>query len=739
MNLQITTRIDQYLTGEMSSVEKANFETELSTNSQLKQEVDLQSLTMEGIKMSAQRQMIKKTANTYRFHKTLKWLAVGGAIALLASSILYYVLSAQSSEDSRLDRDGSDSSGLIEMPTDTVGTADSSFVKTIEQGGLPYEGIPAQYFTIPTKGGVVLSDEGVLLSIPENAFLKNNVAYSGPVVLQFQEALKGSDIIKGGLNTASGNDLLETRGMISLTAYTPEQEILEVNPQVGVYVQMPVSNLNSDMMLFVEVLSGDGSEIDWQNPEALEKIPVPVDMALLNFYPPYYESKLDDLKWKKDKHSRDSLYMSFENWGENYSSTNILTDALEVTVPPSSINIIENPINPKVSIADTFYTINASSNTSFAKANMLKPSKVMAFWNSQFNNTILATREFEKRMKVIHELCQPEILSIYVNDINRPMYQMDKDAAKAVSSNMRSTFEAFASERVGSIAVNNPHLEQLVKFYSSSVKALSEAQKKIFEEERARQQKWDIGISNERMRERLRTQQQNAQTYNDELQLNMENVYRQLGLTASFTIRGGAGGRRIGTIMKNVDAFVRSATRSRVTATYVDNTTGKKATLKYNEFSFEVPEAGKYKKLFAYLLPNKFQSYQRLNVINGKLAYNLNDEMMYDLVVLGLTETGFEYFEKQKINKGHLGIVKMEVITETVFNERISKLDNKRESQLKNMSDEFAWLVKEHANYEVQKQRKEMAAFRREVAGVVFPCDSGIAVKEGEGVFNEAK
>jgi hypothetical protein len=261
-----------------------------------------------------------------------------------------------------------------------------------------------------------------------------------------------------------------------------------------------------------------------------------------------------------------------------------------------------------------------------------------------------------------------------------------------------------------------------VKFYSSSVKALSEAQKKIFEEERTRQQKWDVEISNERMRERLRTYQQNAQTFNDEFALNLENVYRQLGLTASFTIRGG-GGRRFGTVMKNVDAFVRSATRSRVTATYVDNTTSKKATLKYNEFSFEVPEAGKYKKLFAYLLPNKFQSYQRLNVVNGKLSYNLNNEMMYDLVVLGLTEKGFEYFEKQKINKGHLGIVKMEVITEAAFNERISKLDNKRESQLKNMSDEFAWLVKEHANYEVQKLRKEMAAFRREVARVVFPCE----------------
>lgn len=172
MNLQITTRIDQYLTGEMSNVEKANFETEMRSNSQLKQEVDLQSLTMEGIKMSAQRQIIKQTARTYRFHKTLKWLAVGGTIALLASSILYYVLSAQSSEDSRLEGDRYDSGGLIEMPIDTIGSADSSFVKTIEQGGLPYEGIPAQYFTIPTKGGVVLSEEGVLLSVPENAFLK---------------------------------------------------------------------------------------------------------------------------------------------------------------------------------------------------------------------------------------------------------------------------------------------------------------------------------------------------------------------------------------------------------------------------------------------------------------------------------------------------------------------------------------------------------------------------------------
>jgi hypothetical protein len=143
--------------------------------------------------------------------------------------------------------------------------------------------------------------------------LKNGNPYTGEAIVQFQEAMDAEDIVTSGLSTMSGDRLLETQGMFSLRSYTKDGEELEVNPDVGVYAQAPFDEAKQGMQLFSGEKDANGN-IDWQNPEPMYKLPVPVDMSELDFYPAEYEPYLDKQKWKQSKKSRDSLYLSFEEY-----------------------------------------------------------------------------------------------------------------------------------------------------------------------------------------------------------------------------------------------------------------------------------------------------------------------------------------------------------------------------------------------------------------------------------------
>src|SRR5690606_15454452 len=106
--------------------------------------------------------------------------------------------------------------------------------------------------------------------------------------------------------------LLETQGMFSFRAHTPEGELLDINPKTGVYVQIPVEEHKAGMQLYDGVKNEEGI-VNWVNPEPLMKIPVPVDMAELDFYPVGYEDSLNAMKLRKDKKFRDSLYLAMES------------------------------------------------------------------------------------------------------------------------------------------------------------------------------------------------------------------------------------------------------------------------------------------------------------------------------------------------------------------------------------------------------------------------------------------
>lgn len=285
--------IERYLNNELSAEGLVAFEAELQKNKDLQNEFELHQLTRELIQRSSLRTMVNQSGKWFHFKKILLNSGIALVIAGAMAAAVYFAVTWKN------DSSENDAPEKIEQ----------SMLEKLEKH-LAFENIDPEYFQFTGESDVFLSASGVLLSMTDQSFLLDGNPYSGEAIVQWQEAQKASDIVKAGLSTKSGDKLLETQGMFSLNAFTPEGKKLELTKE-GVYVQVPVNELKKDMLLFTGVPGKDGA-IDWQNPKELERLPQPKNMAKMDLFPPRYEPKLNELKWFTEKAKRDSLYLSFE-------------------------------------------------------------------------------------------------------------------------------------------------------------------------------------------------------------------------------------------------------------------------------------------------------------------------------------------------------------------------------------------------------------------------------------------
>lgn len=774
-----TKRIDQYLSGELSDTERNKFEAELKTNPELQKELDLQRNIYEAAKRTSVRNTVKSVGKKHHLINLTKWIVGGVAIIALVASAVYF-----STQVNNTSEKANESTTQPQM-----GLKSKELIKEL----------PREMFTWNGEDTVYLSESGVLISVPNEALLQNGKPYKGKATIEWQEAVDGATIMKSGLSTMADSNLLETQGMFSFRVQTEEGELLEIDPEVGVYVQVPVDEIKPGMELYEGVYDKD-SIINWVNPKPLEKLPVPVDMSELDFYPEGYEDTLDKLKLSQRKKYRDSLYLACEFETENvsqeegYSGQQLYEATCALCHLPNKnmtgpklksvrqkweeggakdgsiydwvqnwqVAVANDPYAKKVaawsptamsqhqyltkeqiekifdyidyewkpedkinaelltyirnSLTDnTLEMVDSVYSTPFEK--YIPPSKVLAFWNEKFNNTILATRDFEKRMRTIHKTCDESLLKLYTRNIDKPLYYID---SLAVARGYKQ-FETFFAERVGKVELDNPHLKELQKFYERGIKELRD-HLNLERERKARQErKWDNKVTTARTEENVRSANRKALAFQEEASLNHEHVRKQLGFTQNIKITKN-------TIIVNIDREVYAATRNRKTTKISFN--GKTSIIKYNDFSLNVKNYEDYNRLFVYLLPDKLNSYQRIDHKKGKVDYPLNDKIIYDVVVLGINETGYFYHEIKKVNEGAFGEINLTSIAESEFEKRISELNQNRLEKPMKIKDELAWLKLEKENYKVQRLRQEKKRFLERMRNVVFPCYS--ANKDGE-------
>jgi TonB family protein len=890
MQLESTKIIDRYLSGELSPSEHSAFEERLKTSEKLQKEVEIHEVIKEAAVRASVRADVRHAARRYKLNRIIKWGATGlGIVAVIISTSIWISSSNKKSPQQEL------------IPTIAMSLMDQL------NPNADFNPLPIQYFSVPKEGDIFLSDQSVLLSIPPKAFLLKNEVYVGEAIVQFQEAMKANEIVKAGLNTMSGDNLLETQGMFSIHAYTPEGTELSINSKVGIYVQVPVNEYKDGMNLYDYVELADGTA-DWQNPRGLSKIPVPVDMKNLDFYPEGYEAELNKLKWKKGKSKRDSLYLSFEDYcgvksdaKESTSAPVIPEDKIESRMVTSNSvvkpivtrgSIVRFPdvdaqfpggiqkmkeffyrtlIYPEASreqgISGTVYvemeidefgfisnerilqpldpnldqealrmirkmpkwipaqdrngsvrtrvrlpvkfllegdsgkpitdgvelmlrrsnrkprpSINVVSKREEAELipqdlpeqvidqdtlemedtpcnyPHVAPSKVLAFWKPTFNNTNLAPREFERRMKAIHRTCNDEVLRRYTSQLTKPISEIDR----GVVNMGYSDFGLFANEQVGAVNPNNPHLENIKAFYEKGVSALKEQAKSDKNWEQQLRNKWDKNLADLRDEHSKSTKNLQEKSKRDEVTYNQQRTVQKLGLnnkrrmsavaaypqfgqTIGFTARRSGGYncdrsvQRIVTYQAairpvqnpnlaqerkiermGVSKAVKNGTEKR--ETFKVTTNGKIRTISYNSLSFEVSHSEKYTKIIAYAFPHQLESYQLLNGKDGKYSTSMNDDIIYDICIVGISNEGYSYFQKQTLKGGDLGSINLKRITESKLDASILQMNSKRTVKPASMSLDLNWIKAEKNYFKEVNRRKEMTQFREKMVTVIYPC-----------------
>ena len=124
---------------------------------------------------------------------------------------------------------------------------------------------PETHFTFSnTNDSVVHAVKGTKIYLPQNCFQTiSGKQITGPVEIKVQEYLSKEDMLNAKLTTMCGDEILQSGGMINLTAIADGQGLV-VKDGVKIKVEMPVAkNIGSDYKLFYGDY-GDNAKLNWK-------------------------------------------------------------------------------------------------------------------------------------------------------------------------------------------------------------------------------------------------------------------------------------------------------------------------------------------------------------------------------------------------------------------------------------------------------------------------------------------
>lgn len=797
--LELIETIENYLKGNLSETDKVAFEKKINENPEVKKEVELQQQVLKGIERAGLKQSATQGSKKYKFNKGLKNWGLGGlAIAVIAlSSVFVYNAVTKSTHKENAAYDLPE---LNEQGEKLWSDADK------------YLG-PQNFELNADQDTVVETADGIVIAIPANSFLDaNGQPVKGKIQLEVKEALNAADIMKAGLNTKSGDKLLETGGMFYINARQGGAS-LKVDPKNPLYAEIPTDEVKPGMQLFEGKRLADGS-IDWVNPKPIVKDLIPVDILSLNFYPPNY---LDSLKsWgynNKDKKFTDSLYYSFASMfgsydktlssGVNFSTEEQLPDTSGST-PESTTrrlssddnittrgeflfrqncivchskgsDVITGPgmqgvmaripseewmahyirNNFKLERSGDAYAVKINSFSQSAMTTFefltdeeinsiveyiktndpsvaiskkyvsdsisgINPASIKAVWNTKFNNTLLATREFEERIPLIHNTCNGNVLDTYINNLDKNLSAIDSALMLQYPE-----FAKFAARGDGKVKNGSANVELLKRYYKEKSKAYTDALTKTQNEFWEKQSEANVKAFEKRNDYTMKDVERISDNFQKELNTNIDEAYRQLGKKRPKNqLRFQRTQPTYGTPIvdmgwKNVDAYVLESTLNRTTLDYTDPENGKKAVIKYEPLTVSVNDYKNYARVLVYLLPEELNSFMRVGNKNEVFEEKLNELMTYKMVCIAYKGEESFYFSQDNVRPGSLSVSLVKT-TNADIKDNVNKISKR--SQSKAMNDELNYFAFEKEEAKRQVELAKIEELTNKVRPVIFPC-----------------
>jgi cytochrome c2 len=764
----ITDKIDRYLDGTMSADEASAFEKEISSDPQLQQQIYVQKNLRAGI----ERVGMKSTISTQFKKATLqnkiyKWGITTVAVAAVATAVYYGAQQMNSTDGPEITYE---LPALNEQGTTQWSDADRN--------------LPTQVFHInPNKDTVIETQNGIVFAIPAGAF----VGAEDPFTLEIREAITPMDIMKGGLSTTSNGELLETGGMFYINARNGETS-LKINAEKPVYANVPTNEIKPGMMLFEGERRPDGS-INWKNPKPMEKQLIPVDIFSLNFYPEGFLEKVAELGFDaNNKKVTDSIYYSYSGriaglaspplFGEDDISaidgkalfkTNCQSchsaSSKRSTGPglrgvldripagnwkydyihnPSALILKGDPYANKI-----FNDYNKTTMTAFPQLSNaeidailmyintgpderpvileIDPARISGIWNEKFQNTIIATKQFEERLQVIFKHCSvPYILDFYVENLDKPLYEID---SLVYDQYRLAEFQEFYQRREGGVNISQPHMKQLQEYFLMKQRASQLAAESIYEKRIQDEKSTDSTYQAIAMQQSSDEINGLMANFQKEFEINLADAYRQLGVTPSANAYYGLLVNTPG--WKNVDLYVMESTINRSTLDYTDPLTRKKAVIKYEPLNVTVENSSNYQQLFVYLVSDSLPTFRKLEGYKGKYPEKLDELLSYSLVVIAEKDGKWFWETKDKIKPSSIQI-KLKEIPEEKLRQELSRMF------VSNLSTDLGkeiTAMKATRKYKIQMTaRKKQQQIDEEIQRVIFPCSDGNPFGAGNGM-----
>ncbi|MEO8587854.1 MAG: energy transducer TonB [Flavobacteriales bacterium] len=723
--LHLMELVDRYLDGSMNAEERKAFETRASANAELRELIEDQRALREGATRLPVRAAAAKAYRSYRLGKPGPW--IGGAVIVAVIITTAFFVLRGTPHFVASERSSTTSDVIASIPSDQVIAEETLVPSAVLSDTLGTHIAPLVMIIDPNRDTTMLTPNGVLLDVPKGSFVDSmGSTVRTAVRITMLEAFDAVTIMKAGLSTMSGDTLLETGGMFYLDA-TSQGKKVGIATGKALNVMVPADGVSVDMLLYDGAMRPDGI-IDWRDPVALPRSLVPVDIRTLDFYPPGYEAKLAELGQNvRNKAFTDSLYYSLDCSDRSRNSI-VTQEAMGFPTPTPN------------SQADTISYLASSSQSDSLDTTTgrcgVDPSKVKAIWDTRFNHTNLATREFEERMRAIHGTCDNAVLDLYVNNLTDDLRTIDRRVAQMGFS----SFSEFAKRNDGRVALPAASAERLERIYAEWSRAYAEATRKAQDTFWNEQRKLDVQGQQRARVDGATEQAARQRLLNAETEANLRSVYAQMGYASVPSwVQGGQGGNNATASVRPITLprVPRSAFNARVSSfgwkncdvafslAYSRRTTnmgssGKRATINYDPCVVVVPEANTYDQLRVYLLPREGAGYQRMNhVAADRYQENLNGLYTYDVVVLGNKDGRSWYYEYDKVSGLSALTASLAPIKEEELGKRLSRFERTRAVGLLETTKFLAMAAKDAKR---QRANMDRVRLRQAVLPVVFPC-----------------
>ena len=212
------------------------------------------------------------------------------------------------------------------------------------------------------------------------------------------------------------------------------------------------------------------------------------------------------------------------------------------------------------------------------------------------------------------------------------------------------------------------------------------------------------------------------QNYEQELEINLNEAYHQLGKERPRSLLSNfVSGSISSLVWKNVDAYVINSTSNRSTLNYVEKETGKTANIKYLKLEVEVVDYSKYDRVVAYLLPNKLSSYMSMPNKSGKFNESLNELMSYNLMVIGYKGDmvfGAEHMHIEPINYK----INLKQTSPKEIESKVRKFSSFE--QARDLIEETNYQTFDLSYIKKQKEIVKRNELTNKVKLVIFPCSN---------------